>query len=171
MLLSVFYVQLGWFPGPADPVHAPGALFLPAFTLATALAAMLARMTRASLLEASGEDYMRTARAKGLSQTQAFLRHGLRNALLPVITVAGIQLGALLAGAMVTEKIFGRPGLGTLLLDALSFRDWKIVQGVVLVIASSYVLVNLFVDVAYGILDPRIRTRGRRETSTFPSRD
>lgn len=158
MLLLLFYVQLGWLPGPADPPTAAGALLLPALTLASHLAAMLARMTRASLLEILSEDFIRTARAKGLSYRQAVVRHGLPNALIPVITVAGIQLGALLAGAIVTEKIFARPGVGTLLLDALSVRDWKTVQGVVLVVAICYVLVNLLVDLLYATLDPRMRT-------------
>jgi len=157
LLLAFFYVKLGWLPGPADPPSAPGALILPAVTLASHLAAMLARMTRSALLDVSGEDFMRTARAKGLTRSRALLRHALPNALLPVVTVAGIQLGALLAGAIVTEKIFARPGLGTLLLDAISVRDWKVVQGVVLVVACSYVVVNLLVDVAYAALDPRIR--------------
>jgi peptide/nickel transport system permease protein len=159
LLLAFFYVRLGWFPGPADPPSASGALVLPAFTLASHLAAMLARMTRSSLLEVAGEDFMRTARSKGLSRAGVLWRHALPNALLPVVTVAGIQLGALLAGAIVTEKIFARPGLGTLLLDAISVRDWKVVQGVVLVIAVSYLLVNLLVDIAYALLDPRIRLR------------
>jgi peptide/nickel transport system permease protein len=159
LLLAFFYVRLGWLPGPADPPSAAGALILPAFTLASHLAAMLARMTRSSLLEVSGEDFMRTARSKGLSRWAALRRHALPNALLPVVTVAGIQLGALLAGAIITEKIFARPGLGTLLLDAISVRDWKVVQGVVLVIAVSYVLINVLVDVMYALLDPRIRLR------------
>ncbi len=157
LLLAFFYVRLGWLPGPADPASAPGALLLPAFTLATHLAAMLTRMTRSSLLEVFAEDYIRTARAKGLPPSRVLIHHALRNALLPVVTVAGIQFGALLAGAIVAEKIFARPGLGTLLLDALSVRDWKVVQGVVLVVAISYVLVNLLVDLAYAALDPRIR--------------
>jgi peptide/nickel transport system permease protein len=157
LLLAFFYVRLGWLPGPADPASAPGALVLPAFTLATHLAAMLTRMTRSSLLEVFAEDYIRTARAKGLPPSRVLIHHALRNALLPVVTVAGIQFGALLAGAIVAEKIFARPGLGTLLLDALSVRDWKVVQGVVLVVAISYVLVNLLVDLAYAALDPRIR--------------
>jgi peptide/nickel transport system permease protein len=157
LLLAFFYVKLGWFPGPADPPEAPGALVLPAVTLAVHLLAMLTRMTRSALLDASSEDYMRTARAKGLSRGQALLRHALPNALLPVVTVAGIQLGALLAGAIVTEKIFGRPGLGTLLLESISVRDWKVVQGVVLVVAASYVVVNFVTDLVYGFLDPRIR--------------
>jgi ABC-type dipeptide/oligopeptide/nickel transport system permease component len=159
LLLSLFYVTLNWFPGPADPPSASGSLVLPAFTLASHLAAMLARMTRSSLLDTAAEDYLRTARAKGLSRMQALTRHALRNALLPVVTVAGIQLGALLAGAIVTEKIFSRPGLGTLLLEALSTRDWKVVQGVVIVVATTYILVNLLVDLAYAALDPRIRVQ------------
>lgn len=157
MLLAFFYVRLGWLPGPADPPSAPGALLLPAVTLASHLAAMLARMTRSALLDVAGEDFMRTARSKGLSRLAILRRHALRNALLPVVTVAGIQLGALLAGAIVTEKIFARPGLGTLLLDAISMRNWKVVQGVVLVVAISYVLVNVLVDFVYAALDPRVR--------------
>jgi len=157
LLLAFFYVKLGWFPGPADPPDAHGALILPAVTLAVHLLAMLTRMTRSALLDATGEDYVRTARAKGLTRGQALFRHALPNALLPVVTVAGIQLGALLAGAIVTEKIFGRPGLGTLLLESISVRDWKVVQGVVLVVAATYVLVNLVTDLLYGLLDPRIR--------------
>jgi ABC-type dipeptide/oligopeptide/nickel transport system permease component len=157
MLLAFFYVRLGWLPGPADPPSAAGALVLPAVTLASHLAAMLARMTRSALLDVAGEDFIRTARGKGLSRLAILRRHALRNALLPVVTVAGIQLGALLAGAIVTEKIFARPGLGTLLLDAISVRDWKVVQGVVLVVAVSYVLVNVLVDFVYAALDPRVR--------------
>jgi ABC-type dipeptide/oligopeptide/nickel transport system permease component len=157
MLLAVFYVRLGWLPGPADPPSAAGALILPAVTLASHLAAMLARMTRAALLDVAGDDFIRTARSKGLSRGAVLRRHALPNALLPVVTVAGIQLGALLAGAIITEKIFARPGLGTLLLDAISLRDWKVVQGVVLVVAISYVLVNVLVDLVYATLDPRVR--------------
>ena len=157
ILLAVFYVRLGWLPGPADPPSAPGALLLPAVTLASHLAAMLTRMTRSSLLDVSGDDFIRTARSKGLSYAAVLRRHALPNALLPVVTVAGIQLGALLAGAIVTEKIFSRPGLGTLLLEAISLRNWKVVQGVVLVVAISYVVVNVVVDLVYAALDPRVR--------------
>ena len=157
ILLAVFYVRLGWLPGPADPPSAPGALLLPAVTLASHLAAMLTRMTRSSLLDVSGDDFIRTARSKGLSYAAVLRRHALPNALLPVVTVAGIQLGALLAGAIVTEKIFSRPGLGTLLLEAISLRNWKVVQGVVLVVAVSYVVVNVVVDLIYAALDPRVR--------------
>ena len=157
LLLLVFYVWLRWAPGPADEAGGIGALILPAIMLGTHLMAMLARMTRSSLLEVIGEDYIRTARAKGLSPTRVILKHALRNALAPVITVAGIQFGSLLAGAVVTEKVFARPGLGTLLLDGISQRDYRVVQGCTLCIAVSYVLVNLLVDLGYGLADPRIR--------------
>lgn len=159
LLLLVFYVWLRWLPGPADDDAGLAGLVLPAIMLGTHLMAMLARMTRSSLLEVLGEDYMRTARAKGLSPFRVVVVHGLRNALAPVITVAGIQFGSLLAGAVVTEKVFARPGLGTLLLDAISQRDYRVVQGCTLVIAVSYVLVNLLVDLAYGVADPRVRLR------------
>jgi peptide/nickel transport system permease protein len=158
LLLAIFYVGLRWAPGPADDAGLAG-LVLPAIMLGTHLMAMLARMTRSSLLEVMGEDYVRTARAKGLSSAAVVLKHGLRNALVPVITVAGIQFGSLLAGAVVTEKVFARPGIGTLLLEAIAQRDYRIVQGCTLVIAISYVLVNLLVDLAYGLADPRIRVR------------
>jgi ABC-type dipeptide/oligopeptide/nickel transport system permease component len=158
LLLSIFYVQFRWLPGPADDAGLAG-LILPAVMLGTHLMAMLARMTRSSLLEVLAEDYVRTARAKGLGKTAVVLGHALRNALLPVITVAGIQFGSLLAGAVVTEKVFARPGLGTLLLEAIARRDYRVVQGTTLVIAVSYVAVNLLVDLAYGVADPRIREK------------
>jgi peptide/nickel transport system permease protein len=158
LLLAIFYVGLQWLPGPADQAGL-ASLVLPSFMLGTHLMAMLARMTRSSLLEVLGEDYVRTARAKGLSPTMVVLRHALRNALVPVITVAGIQFGSLLAGAVVTEKVFARPGIGTLLLEAISRRDYRVVQGCTLVIAVSYVTVNLLVDLAYGLADPRIRVQ------------
>ena len=160
LLLFAFSIHLSWFPGPApDYPAAPAALVLPAITLGTALMAMLSRMTRASLLTVMSEDYIRTARAKGLSQSVVVLKHGLRNALIPIITVVGLQFGALLSGAIVTEKVFGRPGLGTLLMRAITTRDYPVIQGTVLFIAVLYVLVNLVVDVAYGFADPRIRRR------------
>jgi ABC-type dipeptide/oligopeptide/nickel transport system permease component len=158
LLLAIFYVGLGWAPGPADDAGVAG-LVLPAIMLGTHLMAMLARMTRSSLVEVLGEDYVRTARAKGGSPTWVVLRHGLRNALVPVITVAGIQFGSLLAGAVVTERVFARPGIGTLMLEAIARRDYRVVQGCTLVIAISYVTVNLLVDLAYGMADPRIRVR------------
>ena len=157
MLLFVFYLKLQWLPGPADDNPGVAGLILPSVMLGTHLMAMLARMTRSSLLEVTSEDYVRTARAKGLPAWRVVVKHALRNALVPVITVAGIQFGSLLAGAVVTEQVFARPGLGTLLLDAIFQREYRVVQGTTLVIAVSYVLVNLLVDVAYGVADPRIR--------------
>ncbi|MFH2010651.1 MAG: ABC transporter permease [bacterium] len=160
MLLLVFSIHWSWFPGPApDRPSAPAALVLPAITLGTALMAMLSRMTRASLLTVMSEDYIRTAHAKGLSGLTVVLKHGLRNALIPVITVVGLQFGALLSGAIVTEKVFGRPGLGTLLMRAITTRDYPVIQGTVLFVAALYVLVNLAVDMTYGFVDPRIRRR------------
>lgn len=156
LLLFIFYIQLGWFPGPAEP-DARFALVLPSFVVGTHLMAMLSRMTRSSLVEVLREDFMTTARAKGLPESVVVMKHGLRNALLPVITVAGLQFGALLGGAIITEKVFARPGLGTLLLEGVSERNYPLVQGTVLVIAVAYVSVNLIVDLAYGLADPRVR--------------
>ncbi len=156
LLLFFFFITLGWLPGPAEP-DARFALVLPSFAVGVHLMAMLSRMTRASLVEVMREDYLRTARAKGLSEWTVVLKHGLRNALLPVITVAGIQVGSLLSGAIVTEKVFARPGLGTLMIDGIQERNYPIVQGTVLVVAVIYVSVNIVVDLAYGLADPRIR--------------
>lgn len=156
LLILIFFVGLGWLPGPAEP-DAPFAIVLPSIVVGTAMMAMLSRMTRSSLVEVMGEDYMRTARAKGLPESRVILKHGLRNALLPVITVAGLQFGALLGGTIIAEKVFARPGLGTLLLEGIQERNYPIVQGTVLVIAVAYVTVNTFVDLAYGLADPRIR--------------
>ncbi len=121
------------------------------------LMAMLARMTRSSMVEVLGEDFLRTARAKGLPEGTVIFKHALRNALLPVITIAGLQFGSMLSGAIITEKAFARPGIGLLLLDSIAERNYPVVQGCVLVIAVSYVLVNILVDLAYGLADPRIR--------------
>jgi ABC-type dipeptide/oligopeptide/nickel transport system permease component len=156
LFIFIFYVQLAWLPGPAEP-DAPMALLLPSIVVGTHLMAMLSRMTRSSLVEVLREDYMTTARAKGLPESVVILKHGLRNALLPVITVAGLQFGALLGGAIITEKVFARPGLGTLLLEGINERNYPLVQGTVLVIAIAYVTVNLMVDLAYGLADPRVR--------------
>ncbi len=156
VLLQIFYVDLQLAPGPSF-ADEPFALVLPAIVIGTHLMAMLSRMTRSSLVDVLDEDYMRTARAKGLRPSVVVFKHGLRNALLPVITVAGIQFGAMLGGAIITEKVFARPGLGTLLIDGISERNYPIVQGTVLVIAVCYVTVNLLVDLSYGLADPRIR--------------
>ncbi len=155
LLLLVFFIQLGWLPGPTETGAA--ALLLPAAAVGVHLMAMLARMTRSSMVEVLGEDYVRTARAKGLAEPVVLLRHALRNALLPVITIAGLQFGAMLSGAVVVEKVFARPGLGLTLLEAITERNYPVVQGAVLVIAVMYVLVNTLVDLAYGLTDPRIR--------------
>ncbi len=156
VFIVVFFIYLGWLPGPAEPDQ-PLALVLPSIVVGTHLMAMLSRMTRSSLVDVLGEDYMTTARAKGLPRTTVVLKHGLRNALLPVITIAGLQFGAMLSGAIITEKVFARPGLGTLLLDGINERNYPVVQGTVLVIALIYVSVNLLVDLAYSLADPRIR--------------
>jgi peptide/nickel transport system permease protein len=132
-------------------------LVLPAATLGTALAAILVRMTRASMLDVLGEDYLRTARAKGVREHAVILRHGLRNALLPVVTIVGLQFGALLSGAVVTENVFAWPGIGTLLVQAITARDYPLVQGCVLVIALCYVAVNFLTDALYSLIDPRVR--------------
>jgi peptide/nickel transport system permease protein len=155
LLAIVFAVGLGWLPvsGIGDWRH----LVLPAVTLGAALAAILARMTRASLIEELRELYVLAARARGLSQTRAVLRHALRNSLIPVVTILGLQFGAVLTGTIITETIFAWPGVGRLLIQAINFRDYPLVQGCILFIASTYVLVNLCVDLAYGWLDPRIR--------------
>jgi peptide/nickel transport system permease protein len=155
LLLLWFFVDLGVLPGPTE--LGPQALILPAIAVGTHLMAMLARMTRSSMVEVLGEDFLRTARAKGLSEVVVIGKHALRNALLPVITVAGLQFGSMLSGAIITEKAFSRPGIGLLLLDSIAERNYPVVQGCVLVIAASYVLVNILVDLAYGLADPRIR--------------
>ena len=161
LLIWVFSIQLGWFPvsGRGGLAH----LLLPAFTLGASMAAIVARMTRSSVLEVLREDYVMTARAKGLPEARIILKHVLRNAMLPVLTVVGLQFGALLAGSIITETIFSWPGLGTLMVKAIQTRDYPVVQGCVLVIALSYVLVNLLTDLLYGVIDPRIRYEGNRE--------
>jgi peptide/nickel transport system permease protein len=155
LLILVFALWLGWFP--VSGREATGAVVLPALTLGTGLAAILSRMVRSSLLEVLGEDYIRTARAKGLPPHRVLLGHGLRNALLPVITLLGLQLGALLAGAVVTETVFSWPGIGLLTIEAIQTRDYPVVQACVLLISLTYVLVNLLTDLAYAWIDPRIR--------------
>ena len=155
LLVLVFSLGLGWFPvsGRSGLLS----LVLPAVTLGTGLAAILSRMVRSSLLEVMSEDYIRTARAKGLSSWTVWLRHGMRNALLPILTLLGIQLGALLGGAVITETVFNWPGLGTLLVESIQRRDYPVVQGCVLLISLSYVAINLVTDLCYARVDPRIR--------------
>jgi peptide/nickel transport system permease protein len=158
LLILVFSLWLGWFP--VSGREGPGSVVLPALTLGTGLAAVLSRMVRSSMLEVLGEDYIRTARAKGLPPKRVILHHGLRNALLPVITLLGLQLGALLAGAVITETVFSWPGIGLLTIEAIQSRDYPVVQACVLLISVGYVLVNLLTDIAYGWADPRIRLGG-----------
>ncbi|ROR32305.1 nickel ABC transporter permease [Inmirania thermothiophila] len=155
LLMLLFSLRLGWLP--VSGREGPASLVLPALTLGTGLAAVLARMVRASLLEVLAEDYIRTARAKGLPERAVILRHGLRNALLPVATLLGLQLGALLAGAVITETVFSWPGIGSLTVEAIRRRDYPLVQGCVLVIALAYVAVNTLTDLAYAWIDPRVR--------------
>ncbi len=161
ILVLIFSIRLGWLPvsgagtgGTADfLLH----LILPALTLALGLAAILTRMVRTAMLEELGQDYIRTARAKGLSERAVVYRHALRNALVPVLTVLGLQFGSLLAGAIVTETIFSWPGIGRLTLSAISNRDYELVQGCILAVGLTYVAVNLLTDVAYTIANPRMR--------------
>jgi peptide/nickel transport system permease protein len=163
VLILVFSILLGWLPvsgangGGAGGGIAWQYLVLPSVAMGASLAAILTRMVRTSMLEELGQDYIRTARAKGLSETAVVCRHALPNALVPIITVVGLQFGALLAGAIVTEKIFSWPGLGRLVVDAISNRDYALVQGCLLSIGLTYVLVNLLTDVVYRWVNPRMR--------------
>src|SRR5216684_1357733 len=155
LLAIVFSVSLGWLPVSGRGTFAN--LILPAITLGAPLAAVLARMTRASLIEELGEPYVLAARARGVSRARAVLKHALRNSLIPIVTVLGLQFGSVLTGAVITETIFAWPGIGRLLVQSISARDYPAVQGCVMLIAVTYVSANLLVDVAYGFLDPRIR--------------
>jgi peptide/nickel transport system permease protein len=158
LLILVFALWLGWFP--VSGREGAGAVILPALTLGTSLSAILARMIRSSVLEVLGEDFIRTAYAKGLTRRQVLIRHALPNALLPVITILGLQLGALLAGAVITETVFSWPGIGLLTVEAIQSRDYPVVQACVLLIALTYVLINSLTDLVYSLVDPRIRVGG-----------
>ena len=152
LLLSIHFDLL--------PVNERGGLehlILPALTLGTSLASILARITRSSVVETLQAEYIRTARSKGISELRILFRHALRNALIPIVTVIGLQVGVLLSGAIITEAIFDWPGLGNLLISAINSRNYPLVQGCVLFIAGSYVMVNLVIDLLYAYLDPRIR--------------
>ncbi len=155
LLIFVFSLHLGWLPatGGGDLPH----LVMPAVALGTIASAIIARLTRSSMLEVLGQDYVRTARAKGLGGWAVVVRHALRNALIPVVTVFGLQFGNLLAGAVIVETVFSRPGLGRLIVGAILSKDFPLVQGTVLFVATAYVLINVLVDVAYAYVDPRIR--------------
>jgi peptide/nickel transport system permease protein len=155
LLAMIFSISLGWLPvsGRGTLAH----LVLPAITLGAPLAAVLARITRASVIEELRELYVLAARARRVSYTRAVLKHAFRNSLIPIVTVLGLQVGSVLTGAVITETIFAWPGVGRLLIQSISFRDYPLVQGCILLIAMTYVSMNLVVDVAYGFLDPRIR--------------
>ncbi len=155
MLILLFSITLGLLP--VSGAEQPFSWFLPAITLGTALAAILARMLRASLLEIYHEDFIKTAKAKGLSKTVVYGKHALRNALLPVVTILGLQFGTLLGGAVITEVVFDWPGLGQLLVDSIQRRDYPVVQACILIISVAYITVNGLTEIVYAWLDPRIR--------------
>lgn len=166
VLVAVFAVELGWLPtggmvSPRSPSLSdiPKHLVLPALTLALPAVAVIARLTRSSMLEVIGQDYVRTARAKGLRERGVILTHALKNALIPVVTIVGLQFGQLLGGAIIVEVIFSWPGVGSLMLSGINRRDFPLVQGTVLSVAMAFVLVTLAVDLLYGYLNPRIRYR------------
>jgi peptide/nickel transport system permease protein len=166
MLILLVAVRFGWLPASGfvplseDPLGNAKRMIMPALVLGTGLAAVLMRQTRNAMIEVLSADYIRTARSKGLAGGAVVIRHALRNGLIPVVTILGLQMGALMGGAVVTEQIFVIPGFGRLVVEAVFTRDYPIVQGVVLITASSYVLINLLVDASYSFLNPRIRIRG-----------
>jgi len=157
LLIQGLSLHLGWFPatGGGDLRH----LVMPALTLGLIASALIARLTRSALLEVLGQDYVRTARAKGLAGWSVVVRHGLANALIPIVTIFGLQFGNLLAGAVIVETVFSRPGVGRLIVGGILNKDFPLVQGTILFVATSYVLINLLVDLSYAVLDPRIRLR------------
>ncbi len=155
LLMLIFSVELGLTPVSGSARFA--SIILPALTMGAAMSAILTRIVRSSVLEELGEDYVRTARAKGLPERTVLYKHVLKNGLIPVVTVIGLQFGVLLAGAIITERVFSWPGVGSLLIDSISERDYKLTQGCILVIAATYVVVNTATDVLYRFLDPRIK--------------
>ena len=163
LLIFLFAVHLGWLPasgfvGPfEDPWLSLQTSILPAFVLGNSFAAVLMRHTRSAMLQAMGSDYVRTARAKGLAERTVVLKHALRNALTPVVTLGALELGTLLSGAVLTEQVFSIPGFGKLIVDSVFNRDYAVVQGVTLVTATTYILLNLLADVAYVLINPRLR--------------
>ncbi len=165
LLLWLFGVVLGWFPVSGrvaftdDPAESLRHLALPAFALGSGLAAVLARYTRTAVAEVMGHDYVRTARAKGLTNRVVVVRHALRNSLIPIVTIAALQAGGIMAGAVVIEQVFTRPGMGRLVVEAIQNRDYMVVQSALIVLVTIFVMVNLVADIAYGFLDPRVRRR------------
>jgi len=163
LLILLFAVQLGWLPAsgyvsPFEDLKANlAAMIMPAFVLGNAIAAVLMRHTRSAMLQVLSSDYVRTARAKGLDERVVILKHALRNALTPIVTLGALELGTLLSGAVLTEQVFTIPGFGKLIVDAVFNRDYAVVQGVVLFTATAYITLNLLADVAYVLIDPRIR--------------
>ncbi len=163
MLILLFSVQLGWLPAsgfvsPFEDLKANlAAMIMPAFVLGNAIAAVLMRHTRSAMLQVMSSDYVRTARAKGLDERVVILKHGLRNALTPIITLGALELGTLLSGAVLTEQVFSIPGFGKLIVDAVFNRDYAVVQGVVLFTATAYIVLNLLADIAYFLVNPRLR--------------
>jgi glutathione transport system permease protein len=157
VLMQAFSVQLGWLPTVGDDTWRN--YILPSITLGAAVAAIMARFTRSSFVDILGEDYIRTARAKGLDERTVVIKHGLRNALIPVVTMMGLQFGFLLGGSIVVEKVFNWPGLGRLLVDAVDMRDYPTIQALVLLFSLEFILINLIVDVLYGLINPTIRYR------------
>ena len=164
IFIQIFAVGLGWFPvagyGPpgADLAERLKHLLLPATVLGIVNSALIMRFTRASMLDVLGEDFVRTARAKGLSESRVTLRHALGNALIPIITVVGLTTALLIGGAIVTETVFGLPGIGNLIVSAVLRRDYPVIQGALIVIAAIYVLINLGIDILYALVDPRVKT-------------
>ena len=168
LFLSVRFHLLpasGFVPFFQDPLSNLQRMLMPAFVLGAALAAVLMRQTRNSMIEVMSANYIRTAYSKGLAEWVVIFRHALRNGLIPIVTILGLQMGALMGGAVVTEQIFVVPGFGRLIVEAVFTRDYPLVQGVVLITASSYVLINLLVDVSYSLLNPRIRVKGASDES------
>jgi peptide/nickel transport system permease protein len=163
LMILLFSVQLGWLPASGyvspfeDLQQNLGAMIMPAFVLGNAIAAIMMRHTRAAMLQVMGTDYIRTARAKGLAERIVVIKHGLRNALVPVVTLGALELGQLLSGAVLTEQVFTIPGFGKLIVDAVFNRDYAVVQGVVLCTATAYIILNLFADITYFLINPRLR--------------
>jgi len=157
LLIDMFSVRLGWLP--TGGYNSPASLVLPSFTLGLGVAAVLARFTRSAFVEVASEDFVRTARAKGLPERRVVWTHTLRNALIPVITMTGLQFGFLLGGAVVVETVFAWPGLGRLLVDSISYRDYPVIQAEILLFSLEFILINLAVDLLYAVVNPEIRLR------------